>query len=204
MQEGVDAVDPKYSTPFHDLGPIFTTSAGGSYTDLPTWIGQNNESPSCQKAGFTNIRFPIDLEFYNVTAQRNAYELFASRTQEFPALNNSMFLFEGYSVQGVKAIPSESSAYPFRMDNLLVSPLITYLPAGPELDTTATNLGKDLRRILYEGSQRKELHTYVNYAFGDEIKESWYGYEEWRQDRLSVLKRKYDLEGKFSFYAPIA
>ena len=115
-----------------------------------------------------------------------------------------MFLFEGYSVQGVKAIPSESSAYPFRKDNLLVSPLITYLPAGPELDTTATNLGKDLRRILYEGSQRKELHTYVNYAFGDEIKENWYGYEEWRQDRLSVLKRKYDPEGKFSFYAPIA
>ncbi|KAK7750325.1 hypothetical protein SLS62_007733 [Diatrype stigma] len=202
-REGVDVVDSKYSTSFRDLGPIFTSSTRGSYTDIPTWIGQNNESPSCQKAALANVRFPIDLEFYNVTAQRKAYELFASRTQEIPALNNSMFLFEGYSIQGVKAIPSESSAYPFRMDNLLVSPLLTYLPTGAELDAAAANFGEDLRQILYEGSQKKELHTYVNYAFGDEAKESWYGYEDWRQDRLSALKRKYDPEGKFSFYAPI-
>ncbi|KAI0910044.1 hypothetical protein F4823DRAFT_591970 [Ustulina deusta] len=204
LQEGVTEVDPARTTPFHDLGPIFTTSAGGSYTDLPTWIGQDNESPSCQKLGFVNVRFPIDLEFYNGTAQQSAYELFASRTQEFPALNNSVFLFEGYTTKGVKAIPSESSAFPSRMDNLLISPLLVYPPAGSELDQTAAKLGEDLRQILYEGSQRTELHTYVNYAFGDETKQNWYGYEKWRQDRLSALKKKYDPQGKFSFYAPIA
>ncbi|KAI0412992.1 hypothetical protein F5X98DRAFT_391328 [Xylaria grammica] len=204
LQEGVTEVDSAYMTPFEDLGPVFTNSLGGSYTDIPTWIGESNDSPPCQKAGFVNIRFPIDLESYNATAQRLAYELFASKTQEFPALNNSLFLFEGYSLQGVKEVPSESSAYPFRQDNLLVSPLLVYAPAGSDLDNTARNLGADLRHIIYEGSQRNELHTYVNYAFGDETTQSWYGYEKWRQDRLSVLKKKYDPHGKFNFYAPIA
>lgn len=89
------------------------------------------------------------------------------------------------------------------MDSLLVSPLLTYLPAGPELDDTAIGFGKDLRHILYEGSQREELHTYVNYAYGDETKQNWYGYEERRQDRLSALKERYDPERKFGYYAPI-
>lgn len=89
------------------------------------------------------------------------------------------------------------------MDTLLISPLLTYLPGGPELDDTAISFGKDLRQILYEGSQRKELHTYVNYAFGDETKQNWYGYEEWRQDRLSALKERYDPKRKFGYYGPI-
>ncbi|KAI0404550.1 hypothetical protein F4802DRAFT_566389 [Xylaria palmicola] len=204
LQEGATAVDSAYMAPFQDIGPVFTNSLEGSYTDIPTWIGQSNDSPPCQKAGLVNIRFPIDLESYNATAQRLAYELFASKTQEFPAFNNSLFLFEGYSQKGVKAVPSESSAYPFRQDNLLVSPLLVYSPAGADLDDTARKFGADLRRILYEGSQRQELHSYVNYAFGDETTQSWYGYEKWRQNRLSSLKKKYDPHGKFSFYAPIA
>lgn len=206
LQEGVTEVDPTYTTPFHNLEPIFTDTASGLYTDVPGWLTNSNESPFCQKTGLVNTRFPIDIEVYNTTAQVAAYELFASRTQEFPALNNSAFLFEGYTLQGVQAIPGESSAYPFRMDNLLVSPVITYVPAinDPELDNTAAKLGRDLRQILHEGSQREEMHTYVNYAFGDESTQNWYGYEQWRQDRLSALKRKYDPNSKFSFYAPIA
>ncbi|KAI1145824.1 hypothetical protein F4825DRAFT_467027 [Nemania diffusa] len=203
LQEGVLEVDPIYTTPFRQLGPIMTTPGTGPYTDIPSWIGEDNASPSCMKAGLVNIRFPIDLEVYNATAMQSAYELFAATTQEYPALNNSAFLFEGYSLQAVKAVDSASSAFPFRQDNYLVSPLLIYLPDGPELDETAVNFGKDLRQILYVGSQREELHTYVNYAFGDETTQNWYGYEQWRQHRLSALKKTYDPMGKFSFYAPI-
>ncbi|KAI0139092.1 FAD binding domain protein [Hypoxylon sp. NC0597] len=204
LQEGVTAVDTTYTTPFNELGPIATDAAGGSYTDLPAWTGNANGSPPCQKAGLVNIRFPIDIESYNIAAQRKAYDLFASTTQEIPALNNSLFLFEGYSLQGVKAIPQESTAFPFRGDNLLLSPLIIYAPADLDLDKAAVKLGHDLRQILYEGTGRDELHTYVNYAFGDETTENWYGYEQWRQERLLALKNKYDPSRKFSFYGPIA
>ncbi len=41
-------------------------------------------------------------------------------------------------------------------------------------------------------------------AYGDEGTKSWFGYENWRQDRLKALKKKYDPKGRFSFYAPIS
>lgn len=58
--------------------------------------------------------------------------------------------------------------------------------------------------IIHEGTGRSEMHTYVNYAYGDEAKENWYGHEKWRQERLLTLKNKYGPKRKFSFYAPIA
>ncbi|KAI0108551.1 FAD binding domain protein [Nemania sp. FL0031] len=204
LQEGVTAVDSKYTAPFHSLGPIVTNSAGGVYTDLAEWTGNSDDAPPCQKAGLVNIRFPIDLKVYSPEAQRDVYELFAQATQETPALNNSLFLFEGYSVQGVQAVPSDKSAFPFRADNLLLAPLLTYAPDGPDLDKKAADLGESIRQTLFKASGLKELHTYVNYAFGDESLKNMYGYEQWRQDRLKALKKKYDPHGKFSFYAPIA
>jgi hypothetical protein len=204
LQEGVTVVDSEYTDPFLALGSISTDAAGGSYTDLPEWTGNADDSPPCQKSGLVNTRFPIDLQTYNIAAQRQVYDLFANATQQTPALNNSLFLFEGYSLQGVKAVPSNATAFPFRADNLLVAPLLTYAPDGPELDQIAHDLGESLRQILYEGSGSDELHSYVNYAFGDETKQNWYGYEQWRQDRLLALKNKYDPDRKFSFYAPIA
>ncbi|KAI0376618.1 FAD binding domain protein [Hypomontagnella monticulosa] len=204
LQEGTTTVDPKYTKHFHDLGPIATDGAAGSYTDLPRWTANDNNSPPCQKLGMVNARFPIDLDAYSPAAQRKVYDLFASATQETPALNGSFFLFEGYSLQGVQAVPSESTAYPFRSDKLLIAPVMSYVPAGPELDQKAMKLGNDLRRILHEATGREELHTYVNYAIGSETKQNWYGYESWRQERLLELKNKYDPQRKFSFYAPIA
>jgi hypothetical protein len=203
LQEGTSTVNSAYTKPFHNLGPLATDAAGGSYTDLPAWTGNSNASPPCQKAGLVNIRFPIDLQAYNVAAQRKVYDLFASATKTTPALNGSLFLFEGYSLDGVKAIPSDQTAFPNRAGNLLVSPLLTYAPDTPALDKTAADLGESLRQILYEGSGQKELYTYVNYAFGGEAEKNWYGYEQWRQDRLKALKQKYDPLGKFSFYAPV-
>ncbi|KAI0394647.1 FAD binding domain protein [Xylariaceae sp. FL0594] len=204
LQEGVKQVNPVYTAPFHSLGPLASDTAGGSYTDVPAWTGNANESPPCQKAGLVNIRFPIDLETYNPAAQRQVYDLFASATKTTPALNGSLFLFEGYSLEGVKAVPSSQSAFANRAANLLVAPLLIYPPGSPELDKTAADLGHTLRHILFEGSGQKELYTYVNYAFGDETVKNWYGYEPWRLDTLRALKHKYDPRGKFSFYAPIA
>ncbi|KAI1500378.1 hypothetical protein F5X99DRAFT_410079 [Biscogniauxia marginata] len=192
LQEGVKTVDSTYTKPFHDVGPIVTDTGSGTYTDLPRWTGLDNEAASCQHTGLANTRFPIDIESYDVPAMRKFYDLFASATQETPALNASFLLVKGYSLAGVKAVPSAATAFAFafRSDNLLVAP-------------KATDLGNELRRILYEASGRSELHTYIDYAFGDETPKNWYGHEEWCQDRLLALKNKYDPERKFSFYAPI-
>ncbi|XDG06196.1 hypothetical protein ABKA04_005811 [Annulohypoxylon sp. FPYF3050] len=204
LQGGVKVVDPEITNPFVEVGPAATTSAAGTYLDLPAWTGNGNEDSPCQKVGLVNTRFPLDVETYDIQAQRQVYDLFSKATHENPALNGSLFLFEGYSLQGVKAVPAESTAVSYRGDNLLFSPLIIYPPEGEDLEKQAAQLGEDLRQILHKATGRENMHTYVNYAFGTETKEQMYGFEDWRQKKLLDLKNKYDPNRKFSFYAPIA
>ncbi|KAE8353374.1 hypothetical protein BDV28DRAFT_133215 [Aspergillus coremiiformis] len=204
IQEGVKSVDPVYTKPFHDIGPLSVEPRGGTYTDLAAWTGIALSSPPCQKAGLVNPRFPNYLESYNIPAQKKAYDIFANAIRGPSAFNHSIFMFEGYSMQGVKEIDSQSSAFAFRDENILSAPLITYAPSGPELDEKAARLGNELRRILHDASGRLEIRSYVNYAYGNETPRQWYGTERWRQARLRALKQKYDPKGRFSFFAPVA
>ncbi|KAH8585523.1 FAD binding domain-containing protein [Bisporella sp. PMI_857] len=205
IQEGVDTVNAAYTQPFLDLGPIITQASSGSYRDLAKWTGISLNDTPCQKTGNANPRFPIYLKSYNTTAQGLVYELFRQATTNASSpFSNSLFMFEGYSQQGVKAISKDATAFAYRGDNLLVAPLLTYVPNGRALDKLAFKLGNQIRQVLYEGGGETSLHTYVNYAYGDETSKAWYGSEPWRQNRLRTLKKDFDPRGKFSFYAPIA
>ncbi|AEO63152.1 uncharacterized protein THITE_2108049 [Thermothielavioides terrestris NRRL 8126] len=204
IQEGVTAVDPTYTQPFHALGPVSVVPDNGTYLDLAGWVGITLASPPCQKAGLANPRFPIYLRSYNATAQQAVYSAFAAATNASSPFANSLFMFEGYPTEGVRAVDPDSSAYAFRTDNdLLIAPLIQYTPAGPDLDRQAEQLGNQLRNILLAGSGSAQLNTYVNYAYGDEQPQAWYGYDQWRLDRLKALKAKYDPHNRFGFYAPV-
>ncbi|KAI1815134.1 putative FAD-dependent oxygenase [Poronia punctata] len=204
IQEGVSAVDPVYVDPFRAIGPISAEAQKGTYRDLAAWTGIALDSPPCQKAGFANPRFPIYLPEYNVAAQKEAYDAFAATVggPDSP-YSNSIFMFEGYPQQGVREVDSKSTAFAFRNDSLLVSPLLTYAPVGKAFDDHTEQIGNHLRDILFRRSGHKDLHAYVNYAYGNEKSENWYGAEEWRRGRLRGLKDKYDREGRFSFFGPI-
>jgi hypothetical protein len=147
----------------------------------------------------------VNLQTYNIPAQRAVFDLFAKTTKETPQFNGSLFLFEGYSLEGVQAIPADSTAFSQRAAHLLVAPLIIYQddPTNPSLDTEAKAFGEELRQTLFKASGQSQMQSYVNYAFGDEGLEAWYGSESWRISKLRSLKAKYDPHGKFSFYAPI-
>ncbi|KAL4728692.1 FAD-linked oxidoreductase chry5 [Fusarium chlamydosporum] len=204
MQEGVESVDTKYTAPFHKLKPVSVDSKKGPYTDLAKWVGVTTEDGPCQKNGAMNPRFPIYLETFNPAAQKKAFGFFADNVRGSSVFNNSLVTFDGYSTEGVKSVEAQSTAFAYRDQNVLVGPLITYKPNGPELDNKASELGHKIRQILHEGTGRKHVPTYVNYAFGDEGPRQWYGSEGWRQSRLRSLKETYDPQGLFSFYAPIA
>ncbi|KAH8664915.1 hypothetical protein BGZ61DRAFT_522812 [Ilyonectria robusta] len=204
IQEGVTAVNSTITKPFHDIGPLVIQPVAGDYRDLANWTGIALASAPCQKNGLVNPRFPIYLESYDVAATKQAYDLFSSETNGDSPFSNSLFMLEGYSTQGVSSINAKSSAFAFRDAHLLLAPLITYSPDGPALDKRAADLGVELRQILHKATGKKEMGSYVNYAFGDETPKAWYGSEQWRQDRLKALKGKYDPKGKFSFFGPIA
>ncbi|KAK8071880.1 FAD-linked oxidoreductase [Apiospora saccharicola] len=127
VQEGVDVVDPIHTEPFHQLGPIKSEPRSGTYRDLAAWTGISLADGPCQKTGNANPRFPIYLKEYNPQAQREVYELFREATTGPNAhFANSLFMFEGYSQQGVKAFADDASAFAYRSDNLLVAPLLIY------------------------------------------------------------------------------
>lgn len=203
-QEGVESVDSRYTDPFLELKPLDVSSGSGTYLDMPRWAQIDMDAVPCQKSGNANLRFPIDIDVYNPAAVHKMYNRFAEVARQGGPFERSLVMLEGYSTQGVKAVPRESTAYPFRDDNLLIAPLITYAPDGTDLDDKAIAAGKELRDIIHAGSSSDVMHTYVNYAFKGEATHNLYGAEEWRQKRLLDLKNKYDPERKFSFFGPIA
>lgn len=205
IQEGVDNVSDEHIKPFADLGPLVNQPTSGDYRDLGKWTGISLSDGPCQITGNANPRFPTYLKSYNPKAQAEVYELFrnATTTPNSP-FSGALFMFEGYSMQGVQALGDDSSAFAYRKDNLLTAPLLSYKPNQPALDEAAQKLGNQLRKVLHDGSGESSLHSYVNYAHGDEAATGWYGNEAWRQQRLSALKKEFDPKGKFSFYAPIA
>ncbi|KAH6896807.1 hypothetical protein B0T10DRAFT_526182 [Thelonectria olida] len=204
IQEGVTSVDSSLTKPFHDIGPLAVEPVAGDYRDLATWTGIDLAAGPCQKSGLNNPRFPIYLESYNVEAMRKVYDLFASETRGVSPFNSSLFMFEGYSTQALRAIDDTTGAFAFRDENLLVAPLITYAPGDAKLDQRAAALGVKLRQTLHEATGRRDMRVYLNYAFGNESPKEWYGSAGWRQQKLRRLKRKYDPKGQFSFYGPIA
>jgi hypothetical protein len=199
----VDVVDTAYTQPFLDLGPLSSDPISGTYLDLANWTGIALDSPPCQKDGLVNPRFPIYLQSYNVPAQVELYSQFAAGANQTGPFNNSLLMFEGYSMEGVHAIASDATAFAFRSENILAAPLITYTPDGSERDAAAEQLGDQLRQVLHEASGLANVRAYVNYAYGNEGPEGWYGSDSWRQDRLRSLKAKYDPDNRISFFAPV-
>lgn len=181
---------------------MITESGKGSFKDIVQWTEMATGSPICQKTGKYYIRFPVDLHQYNPIAQRAAFNHFSNITHINKALNGSTCVFEGYSVHGVKSIPSSSTAFPHRAANILAAPAAIYEAGDEGLEAEAFQFGNQLREMLFQGSGQKEMYSYVNYAAGNEGPRSWYGHEPWRLEKLQTLKAKYDPDHRLNFYAP--
>ena len=149
------------------------------------------------------MRFGILLQRYDIQAMLRIYDLFNQKTKDNPAFNNSMFALESYSTPAVRAVPADSTAFPYREDDILISPMVFYAPDS-SLDAEAREWGEQMRNLALEGTGSTEMHVYINYAHGSESLEEIYGHEPWRLEKLRRLKAEYDPKGRFSFYAPIS
>jgi hypothetical protein len=97
---------------------------------------------------------------------------------------------------------------PWRRDRLLLAPAFYYpamdpstFPPNQALTARALTAGLAIRQILIDGAKKSGgHHSYDNYSYGRETAEELYGEHV---ARLRKLKRKWDGEDQFRFYAPV-
>ncbi|KAL8947996.1 MAG: hypothetical protein Q9222_005778 [Ikaeria aurantiellina] len=186
-----------------DLSPVLVKKNSSLLpNEIQPAASQDIDSGVC-KPGNTWRLFPLGLKVYNITANRQVYELQKQLIAEHPEFSGSVAQFENYAVEGLKAVDPASTAYAHRDDDILVSFAPVYPPSAAS-DAIATDFSNKARDLWHAGdTPGRKRTTYPNYANGDETLESVYGYESWRLERLRGLKNKYDPHNRFRFYNPI-
>ncbi|KPI41513.1 6-hydroxy-D-nicotine oxidase [Cyphellophora attinorum] len=157
--------------PLIALQPLSTTSEVVPYTALSKFLLSSADAVACWPNAASLLRFPVDFHTpYNISAMRQVYDLMARTFRETPALNQTWLAIEGYSDQAVRSVPDEETSFPWRGDNLLISPFVIYGAGERGLDGKAREFVEGIRKILNAGAGRKpeELHAYVNYGNGRE------------------------------------
>ncbi|KAJ8106846.1 hypothetical protein ONZ43_g6922 [Nemania bipapillata] len=117
----------KLLAPFNKIDSVWDESGDLPYTQVPSIQGTGLDSPLCTDNNLGHIQATANLQVYNVTAQRQIYELYAEKLKTYPAFNTAFVTHEGYSNKAVHEHPSDDSAFPFRSDNLLMYALIPHL-----------------------------------------------------------------------------
>ncbi|KAL9007587.1 MAG: hypothetical protein Q9180_009622, partial [Flavoplaca navasiana] len=149
--------------------------------------------PICQP-GAHSSSFPIGINKFNTTANRQAYELYAEMIGKYPEMKGSVVQFEAYPMEGVRRVREGETA----------ALQTSHAPSSPRsslLSDLAPLYGHQFRALIHAGDEPgRNPTTYVNYAYGDEKMEEVYGYEEWRIQRLRALKREWDPCGRMGWF----
>lgn len=204
LYEGAEEEAEKYLSLYEAIGAESSTLVEAQYPDFARLYRFSEQDPACSEGQLHVQRFPVDLQVYNITTQKELLVNFRDTIIENLFLNNSFWLFEGYGSTAVRAVPDESTAFPDRFNEYLISPALIYVNSTPENDEIVRLAGEKMRSIAVAGRQDGILSAYVNYANGYETLEELYGHDAWRLERLRKLKQLYDPDSRLKFYAPIA
>ncbi|KAB5575384.1 FAD binding domain-containing protein [Coniochaeta sp. 2T2.1] len=188
--------------PFTAIGPISFEDGTVPYSEIAVAQKTGMDDPICAPE-LDRITATAGLQVFNISTQRQVYELFRANIKAYPELIDSYVLMEQYAVEAVKAVDSASQSFPWRDDYLLLGIDISY-PTNHSLDATAQKWVAATVNLWNAGQSKwRKPSAYVNYASGNEPMEQWYGYEAWRLAKLRALKKRYDPNGRFSYYNPI-
>ncbi|KAI0430779.1 hypothetical protein F5Y09DRAFT_355753 [Xylaria sp. FL1042] len=184
---------------FNKIPAVVSEKGDVSYPDL--LVAQETDSASASCSSQPYIGASVNLQTYNVTAQRKLYDLFNKNVALQPEIGAvARLYYEGFSSIASQAIDAASTAYPHR-DEYLPAYFITAVPEGK--DDAAREWAYASRDVWNQGQPNRRPTTYVNFAAGDESLEMMYGHEPWRLERLRSLKAKYDPNNRFRWYNPI-
>ena len=109
----------QYLGPYNAIGPVSVQNDSIPYPEIAEATGTGSSNPLCQ-FGNSRVQSPMGLLTYNITTNRQVYDFFKNVTIETPAFNGSSIVFEGYSLEGMKVVEPDATAFPHRADNILV------------------------------------------------------------------------------------
>jgi hypothetical protein len=101
------------------LDPVPLGDGNVPYPDIAPAMMTGIDDPLCEP-GLARISGTAGLQVFNLTTQRQIYELFKSNINKHPELINSWVVMEQYSVEAVLAVDPKSQSYPWRDDYLLM------------------------------------------------------------------------------------
>lgn len=105
--------------PFDLLTAVSVEDGNVPYTGVSDVLFSGLDSALCAP-NKTHIIGTAGLQVYNVTTQRQLYDLFNRKVAEHPELGDTKLVHEGYTVEGVRNGNAEDSAFPLRDDYLLM------------------------------------------------------------------------------------
>ncbi|KAI1350304.1 Glucooligosaccharide oxidase [Xylaria sp. FL0043] len=191
----------QYLTPFDAIEAIDVEDGNVPYPQIADVTMTGASSALCV-AGFVHNHATAYLKTWNVTAQRQIYDLFRKNVNENAEWFNSSVVMEDYSHEGVAAVDPASSAYPWREFSLLTYINVDYA-VDTRLNSKAQTWAEQTRSLWNAGQADQPVATYVNYARGQESQASMYGYDSWRLKKLRALKSQYDPKNRFGYYNAI-
>ncbi|KAK3324852.1 hypothetical protein B0H66DRAFT_471114 [Apodospora peruviana] len=182
----------KYLEPFQKLGPIASNIA---------MVPQTALFPADHGACLPNQRinlYTVALKKIHPPSFESFYGHLVDMWHRYPDYEGRL-LIERYGKDGTTAVPSDSTAYPWRdaiahinMENFYSNP--THDDA---INAVIVSSRAEFARTGGFGS----LATYINFAHGDEGPEAWFSAE--KLPKLSTLKRQWDPKGLFSWHNPV-
>lgn len=117
--QGVDEVPSNYTEPLLALNPAVITANTTDYPGLTVPDATRITDAVCTQHDAVNMMFPISFQKYSISGIKTAFDMFNDFTVD-PIYVNSAVLFEQYSNKAVKAVPYYSTAFPHRMDNIVM------------------------------------------------------------------------------------
>lgn len=114
---GSQAEAEPFLSPFDAIGPVYTENFTIPYTEVAAAAGSSTGQPLCEKTYRRQVG-PATLLEYNITTQRQIYDLYNKNIFVHPSMNYTFVVMEAYSLQAVRKVDTASSAYPWRDENL--------------------------------------------------------------------------------------
>lgn len=173
------------------------------WEELPTKTVHGLIPQSCATGPRYNLR-ALNTKVLNPTTWVNFTDAFETFLVANPLAAGSAMMIETFPVQGVKALSDDYSAFPHRdhFENVIES-IGSY--TDDSVADAVNNFFAEWRDRFAEPSSSgyDKLYVYQNYANEDEPLSALYGYDEWRHERLTGLKNKFDPQGFFNGYHPV-